>query len=492
MIPITVFNISISGLIIIGKNIKIFSSSPQLITFLEKLKKQKATDSVKRVGITSTVRYTKEKGLQCYIGPWGFYYPSQIIMQHILPMIFLFPAILVTLIGFLIQHDTGADDNVHSFNISETSSNSNSNSNSRSAVGLSDAEEDSSSNQASSIVTPVIAIGNYVSSTTQNSKSKSILKTTKKKTTTVKNVTINSNNKENPTQITTSHYANNSNIPGVSRSNSNINTKTGGNIHQSNSISNMDKKEKKKQKTIYRPKGVKFYHNSILKWASTKTTGLGYNLGMKYKGIHDASIGSRIVFEIQSFYPFPKTMKKIGISMASFPSFISNYFNNISETTTHFSTSIPVLPAATPIISTSIINSTAVVNHPSPVSQRHSDSRPGPKSLTPSSNLPNYNPPSKNVEQNLVRFLPSRGNQNIQNNEIHQNENSNIDKTVCRERPANFQSQTTFSSRLESSKRSSTEILSTNDIDPKSKKKNSIPSTEITKRSNEQKKNNFL
>ena len=462
-----------------------------MIIFLEKLKKQKATDSVKRVGITSTVRYTKEKGLQCYIGPWGFYYPSQIIMQHILPMIFLFPAILVTLIGFLIQYDTGADDNVHSFYFSET--NSNSNSNSRSDVGLSDAEEDTSSNQASSIVTPVIAIGNYVSSTTQNSKSKSILKTTKKKTATVKNVIINSNsNKENPTQITTSLNDNSSNIPGASRSNSNINIKTGDNFNQNNSISNMDKKEKKKHKIIYRPKGVKFYHNSILKWASTKTTGLGYNLGMKYKGIHDASIGSRIVFEIQSFYPFPKTMKKIGISMASFPSFISNYFKNISESTTHFSTSIPVLPAATPIISTSIINSTTVVNHPLPVSQRPSDSRPGPKSLPPSSNVPNYNPPSKNVQQNLVRFLPSRGNQNIQNNEIHQNENSNIDKTVCRERPANFQSQTTFSSRLESSKRSSTEILSTNNIDPKSKKKHSVSSTEITNRSNEQKKKNFF
>ena len=469
-----------------------------MITFLEKLKKQKATDSVKRVGITSTVRYTKEKGLQCYIGPWGFYYPSQVIMQHILPMIFLFPAILVTLIGFLIQHDTGADDDIYSSNDSETNSNldskSNSNLNSRSVLGPSDVEVDSTSrrqtNQANSTVAPIM-IGNDVS------KTKSVLKNTKKKSSADKNL-INSNNnnnnndsnnnKENAIQITTKLNDNDSNVPELLRSNSNVNNKASSSLNQSNLILTTEKKEKKKQKKRYQPKGVKFYHNSILKWASTKTTGLGYNLGMKYKGIHDASIGSRIVFEIQSFYPFPKTMKKIGVSFASFPSFMSNYCRSIYLSSPNFSTSIPAVSAAASTLSTSTITSNTGVNPPSSISPLPLDTRPGPKSLSPSSDIPNYNPPSKNVQKNVTRFIPSRGNQNIQNSENHHQKNSNSDITTYREKPANFQ--TASFSRLENSRRTSTEILSTNNVDQKSKKKVSTTTSpaEIPTSLNEKKK----
>ena len=483
-------------MIILGKDFGIFSSSPQLITFLDKLKKPKATDSIKRIGITSTIRYTKDNGLQCYIGPWGFYYPGQMIMQHMLPMIFLFPAIIVTVIGFLIQYDTSSDSNDFHHNFNEINSNKNANTNSRSALGLSVEEINpflsQKSNQTSSISPSGIISQSDSSNTTQINKTKSTMKNTKKKSNNEKNNNINNNN----VQVTSA-----ANI--IKSSNNKISNNTTSLINNNNNnnmILNNERKEKKKTKKIRRPRGVRFYHDSILKWASTKTTGLGYNLGMRYKGIHDASIGSRVVFEIQSFYPFPKTMKKITFFCYLFPSSMSNYFKNIFRISSPRSNiSLPVTQIATST-SSSTLNSEK--NLPSVFSQLSSDSRRGPKSTSTSPEISNsFSPSSYNqkdptkdptqcysIETQAQTQTRSQSQKNI-NSSNNQNKNFNSEVTTHRNRPdtaslsrtqtASFsRTQTASFSRTDNSKRPPTEILSTNSNDQKLKKK--ISNTSVT------------
>lgn len=252
------------GLMLLGKTAGGVRSSLAFSSFLERLKKQKATDSIKRVGVTATIRFSEAKGLQCYIGPQGFYYPGHVVMQHLLPMIFSVPAALVTIIGLFIQLENEASDVTASTKLDNTSSTTD--------------HFNNTSNHTSG--------DSFIENISQN-KTKSSLKAHKKK----------------------------SNVSATAPAGSNLNKNSLTNIRN---VTNSSESKSKRRKWR-RGRSVTYWHKKILKWAGTKSTGLGYNMGYRYQGLHDASLGSRIVFEIQSFYPFPKTLKKLSsLTLSSF------------------------------------------------------------------------------------------------------------------------------------------------------------------------------
>ena len=266
--PIVVKSILLStlnlvGLMLLGKTAGGVKSSLAFTSFLERLKKQKATDSIKRVGVTATIRFSEAKGLQCYIGPQVFYYPGHVVMQHLLPMIFSVPAVLVSIIGLFLQLDNEPyDATVYSKSESITST-------------------------SNHLTSTNHTVGEQLIENTSLNRTKSSLKINKKKS-----------------NVSTA-------APVVSNINKNVLT----NIR---SISNTTESKNKRRKWR-RGRGVTYWHKRILEWAGTKSTGLGYNAGYRYQGLHDASLGSRIVFEIQSFYPFPKTLQRLStLTLSSF------------------------------------------------------------------------------------------------------------------------------------------------------------------------------
>ena len=267
---------------LLGKTVGGFKSSVAFTSYLERLKKPKAVDSIKRVGVTATIRYSEAKGFHCQIGPQWFYYPGQVVMRHLLPMIFSLPALFVTLLGLFLQLDGSLD--------------------TADVIGASSKPADTlSAVTATTTTATATAIGNPTpglpyQSTLQN-KSKSTIRNHKRKSSAMSNVATSSK-----ISSAASHNVSDTVLDSVGR---------------------------KKRKWTY-PRGVRFWHNKILEWAGTKSTGLGYNMGWRYQGLHDASLGSRIVFEIQSFYPFPKTLKRL--SGKNFTNFFAPYYGGSSVT----------------------------------------------------------------------------------------------------------------------------------------------------------------
>ena len=65
----------------------------------------KATDSVKRVGLTLTFRYNPVHRLRIGIGPWWFFLPGQRTMEAVLPALFFLPALLLALLNLFVALD---------------------------------------------------------------------------------------------------------------------------------------------------------------------------------------------------------------------------------------------------------------------------------------------------------------------------------------------------------------------------------------------------
>lgn len=261
---------------LLGKTAGGFRSSVAFTSYLERLKKPKAVDSIKRVGVTATIRYSEAKGLHCQIGPQWFYYPGQVVMRHLLPMIFSLPALFVTLLGLFLQLD-GSLDTADTYSAGP-----------KPADALPGVTGNFST--ASQRYSPTPGTPTAFQPISQN-RTRSAIKSQKRRATAMGIAATLSRNNSTVTQ-------------GVSDT-------------------TLDYFGRMKREWTY-PRGVRFWHNKILKWAGTKSTGLGYNMGWRYQGLHDASLGSRIVFEIQSFYPFPKTLKKL--TGKNFSSFFAPYF----------------------------------------------------------------------------------------------------------------------------------------------------------------------
>jgi hypothetical protein len=272
---------------LLGKTAGGFRSSVAFTSYLERLKKPKAVDSIKRVGVTATIRYSEAKGLHCQIGPQWFYYPGQVVMRHLLPMIFSLPALFVTLLGLFLQLD-GSLDTADAFSTSPKPADA------FSAV----AGTAGNFSTASPPYRPTPGTATEFQPISQN-RTRSAIKSQKRRATAM----------------------------GIAATFTSTSSKSNSTVTQGVTDTTLDYFGRKKRKWTY-PRGVKFWHNKILKWAGTKSTGLGYNMGWRYQGLHDASLGSRIVFEIQSFYPFPKTLKKL--AGRNFTSFFAPYFGGSS------------------------------------------------------------------------------------------------------------------------------------------------------------------
>ena len=212
-------------------------------------KRQKASDSLQQFGATFTLHYA-EKKLRFSIGPWVSYIPGLAVMtQHVLPIIFFMPAIVVALLGLFLPLSLKEEEITHLLN-------------------------------------EVLAA---VENGPQNL------------------IVSNSSSSSSPptsTQIRSS-ISTMPSPPAVKSSSDRDHT-----VQKS---SNNPKKSRKSFKRTYvRGRGVRHWHQRLLKWGSSKTTGLGYDFGWKYQGLldHHPSLGSRIYFEIQPFFPLAQSWKR--------------------------------------------------------------------------------------------------------------------------------------------------------------------------------------
>jgi len=93
-------NVATQAAATVGKHFKLASEQ-----FVDKIKRSKATDSVKRVGVTMSIRYNTENGLRMSLGPWIFYLPGMRVMQHVLPVVYTVPAVITTMASSVIDLD---------------------------------------------------------------------------------------------------------------------------------------------------------------------------------------------------------------------------------------------------------------------------------------------------------------------------------------------------------------------------------------------------
>ena len=86
------------------------------------------------------------------------------------------------------------------------------------------------------------------------------------------------------------------------------------------------------KRTYVRGRGIKHWHQRLLQWGSRKTTGLGYDFGWKYQGLldHHPSLGSRIYFEIQPFFPLAKSWKWFSTMTCDSFEWIANFLKNVA------------------------------------------------------------------------------------------------------------------------------------------------------------------
>ena len=74
-------------------------NSPEL---LDRIKQIKASDSIKRVGISISLYYNIDKGLRYSIGPYSFYLPGMRMRNKLLPLVMTFPAFFAALLEALL------------------------------------------------------------------------------------------------------------------------------------------------------------------------------------------------------------------------------------------------------------------------------------------------------------------------------------------------------------------------------------------------------
>jgi hypothetical protein len=68
----------------------------------EKVRRIKASDSIKRVGVNVSFYYNKRQGLRTSVGPWGFYLPTRRTMRKILPVLLTMPAFVASVLHSLV------------------------------------------------------------------------------------------------------------------------------------------------------------------------------------------------------------------------------------------------------------------------------------------------------------------------------------------------------------------------------------------------------
>jgi len=209
-----------------------------------RIRNRKATDSIRRVGFTVSLRHIPmgpQKGTQGQVGPWFFYVPGLRFMSRILPFIFFFPALIMALLNLFMDLDAESARFI--------------------PPTLSEQVEPQTHNQtsqsplpSSSLSQPLDPEGRVVHLTARSS----------------------------ATNVDTGNI------------NININNRIG-------------KKNNVKASAARRGYGVRYWHSAWLSWCATKTAGVGFNTGENFsvkKDKFDASTGISVLFDIAPFFPF--------------------------------------------------------------------------------------------------------------------------------------------------------------------------------------------
>jgi hypothetical protein len=300
----------------VGKLVSGITPSPTYAKWMDRLKRHKATASVKRVGVTATIKYNEAKGLFMYVGPWVFYYPGLEVMQYLLPVIFSFPAILITILGLFLQLDT-------SMSLKDT------------IEGKIGSSRIAPMNTVQRVISPINSLYSSVKVMMFGSPD-----TINPNIPTNLIIPNDRSLQSNPSlipgkiqpQVPSLSIENNEDIRLFNKTKQTLksqkkkSTLTSGDINP-HKVNNSSVTNKDKIKTWRKAKGFFYWHKRILLWASTKKTGLGYNMKWNYKSltdVHDASLGSRVVFDISTFKPFPKTLSKLYKTYTSSPRNASN------------------------------------------------------------------------------------------------------------------------------------------------------------------------
>jgi len=305
-------NNALLGMMTVVKLVSGITPSATYAKWMDKLKKQKATESVKRVGITATIKYNEAKGLFMYVGPWVFYYPGLEVMQYLLPMIFSFPAILITILGLFLQLD--------SMNLKDTTE------------GKIGSNKIAPMNTLKTVISPInnlystikIMIFGDPDTINPNISTNLIIPNDPPND---RSLQFNPPSIPGKIQPPSLSIENKEDIRVFNKTKQTLksqkkkSTLISGDINPQK-VNNSSITNKDKIKTWKKPKGFFYWHKRILLWASNKKTGLGYNMKWNYKSltdVHDASLGSRVVFDISTFKPFPKTLSKLYKAYTSSP-----------------------------------------------------------------------------------------------------------------------------------------------------------------------------
>ncbi len=78
-------------------------------TYSENIRSRRATDSVKRVGCTVSIRLGSQTGLRWAIGPWLFYLPGKKVMSKVLPVVFSSPAVVLAALNLVLDMESALE-----------------------------------------------------------------------------------------------------------------------------------------------------------------------------------------------------------------------------------------------------------------------------------------------------------------------------------------------------------------------------------------------
>ena len=73
------------------------------LALAQRIKRARATTSVKRLGMSFSIRYGSITGLRWGLGPWVYYLPGSKIMNRLLPLLFASPAVFIALLNIFLS-----------------------------------------------------------------------------------------------------------------------------------------------------------------------------------------------------------------------------------------------------------------------------------------------------------------------------------------------------------------------------------------------------
>ena len=208
--------------------------------YSETIRSQRAQDSIKRVGCTTSIRLGSQTGLRWAIGPWLFYLPGKKVMTRVLPVIFSTPAVVLAVLNLFLDMESALgwilDLDPASFRNRESVARSRSFGPSPFIDFDDDLQTVAESRDAA---VAAVAAG-----------------------------------ADDASEVTKSEFGADHLTP-----------------------------KRAVELVQLLPSDIALWHDRLLRWAATKTTGLGFNAGYSKTQKQDASMRQSVAFDIQPFFP---------------------------------------------------------------------------------------------------------------------------------------------------------------------------------------------